>query len=240
LQEQILFRSHQIPSNYTFQFNNEFEEIYLKTDDKTVKLHGLHFKSIEQKGIVLFFHGNGGTVNEWGQNADFYTNLGYDIFYLDYRTYGKSGGKIENEKQLINDAQLAYDFVKTKFNEDKIILSGTSMGTGMAAQIAAANQPKLLLLNSPYSSLEKRVREIVFFLPKFLIKYKFKTIDYLDQVNCPIYVFHGDHDLTIPHSHALTLKAKHDKINLTILEDFGHNVASSEEYKLQMNSILEK
>ncbi len=238
LQERLLFHPYQIPVDYRYKFNAEFEEVNLTTEDNII-LNGVHFKVEQPKGIILFFHGNGGTVNEWGQNADFYTNLGYDIFYLDYRTYGKSGGQIKNEKQLINDAQLAYDFVKTKFSEDKIIVSGTSMGSGMATQIAAANQPRLLLLNCPFSSLERRIQEIMFFLPKFLIKYKFKTIDYLNQVHCPIYIFHGDNDSTIPHSHSLQLKEKYDKINLTVLAGFEHNnIPSSEEYILKMMDIL--
>jgi pimeloyl-ACP methyl ester carboxylesterase len=239
MQEKLLFHPYQIPTDYTYQFSAEFEEINLNSNDNDLILNGLHFKSVEKKGIVLFFHGNGGTVNDWGEGADFYTSLGYDIFYFDYRGYGKSGGKIKSEKQLMNDAKAAYEYVKTKFSEDKIIVSGTSIGTGMASQIAAVNNPRLLLLNTPYSSLVKLIRQKMKIVPSFLVKYKFKTTDYIESINCPIYVFHGDNDVVIPHSHSLELKANHSKINLNIAEGFGHNdITSSKLYNSKMITIL--
>ena len=40
---------------------------------------------------------------------------------LDYRGYGKSEGHIGSQKQVYNDMQKAYDYVKTRYDESKII-----------------------------------------------------------------------------------------------------------------------
>lgn len=238
IQEKLLFFPYQLPQNYQYQFDGLFEEINLKTKDRTT-LHGVHFKVEKPKGVVLFLHGNGGTVNDWGQDASFYTNLGYDIFYLDYRGYGKSGGKIKNEKQLITDAQLVYDCLKELYNESEIIVSGTSIGTGIAVQLAANNQPKMLFLNAPYASLQQVIKEKMRIVPNFIIKYKLKSEVFISKINCPIVAFHGDKDEVIPNHHSEQLKAKFPKIQLTILKGFGHNnIPNSEKYIRIMTDIL--
>ncbi|MFK7948667.1 MAG: alpha/beta hydrolase [Saprospiraceae bacterium] len=238
IQEKLLFFPYELPQNHQYNFNDFFEEINLEAKDGTT-LHGVHFKVEKPKGVILFLHGNGGTINDWGQGAGFYTNLGYDIFYLDYRGYGKSGGKIKSEPQLITDAQLVYDYLKQHFSESDIIVSGTSIGTGMAVQLAANNQPKLLFLNVPYASLQQVIKEKIPFVPNFIIKYKLKSEQFISKIDCPIYAFHGDKDDVIPHHHSEQLKKKYSKIQLTILKDFGHNnIPSSEEYIRQMTEIL--
>ncbi|MGB0929946.1 MAG: alpha/beta hydrolase, partial [Chitinophagales bacterium] len=154
-------------------------------------------------------------------------------------SYGKSDGKVSSEKQLVKDAQFAYDYLKEGYAENSIIVSGTSIGTGIAARIAAQNEPHKLLLNSPYFSLQSLIQEKVKIVPSFLIKYKLKTYQHLKQVKCPITVFHGDKDEVIPHQHSLQLQEKYPQIDLYILEGFGHNdLSNSRKYIFQMREIL--
>lgn len=238
IQEKLLFHPTKLPKDYTFVFNNDFDEIDLKTNDGII-LNAIHFKSKQKKGAVLFLHGNGGTINDWGHGYKLYTENGYDVLYLDYRGYGKSEGKIKSEPQLIEDAQLAYDHLKNDFLENEIIISGTSIGTGMATILASKNNPKKLLLNSPYSNLSKLILEKVKIVPKPIIKYKLESDKYFSEINCPIYSFHGDKDRIIPIHHSYKLKEKYDKIDLTILIGYGHSFPNSPEYVKKMNSILE-
>jgi len=239
LQEKLLFFPSKLPKDYTFQFPQKFEEINLKTKDN-FELNGVLFKAKNSKGVVLFLHGNGGSIETWGLGADFYLENNYDIFYLDYRGYGKSEGSIKSEKQMIGDGQLAYDFLKKHYQENHIILSGTSMGTGIATQLAQRNNPKTLLLNAPYFSLESLIIETVKVIPYFIIRYKFKTYQYLQDVSCPIFIFHGKEDKTIPCQHSEKLKKVKPEAKLYIIENFGHNdLMSSIKFQEEMKKILE-
>lgn len=235
-QEKLLFHPTKLSKDYTFIFNDEFEEVNLKTKDG-IRLNGVHFKSKKKVGAVLFLHGNGGAINGWGQTSKLYIGEGYDVFYLDYQSYGKSEGEIKSEFALIKDAQLAYDYLKKHFEEDNIIISGTSIGTGIAAILAAENNPKKLILNSPYSSLSELIMEKVKIIPKPLIKYKLETDKYLNKIDCPIYLIHGDEDEIIPLSHSLKLKKLYGKIDLTILKGYGHNNITASE--LYLNKVVE-
>ena len=94
---------------------------------------------------------------------------------IDYRGYGKSQGHINSEQQFLEDVQLAYDFVKKRYPENKIIVLGYSIGTGAAANVTANNHPCLLILQAPYYSLTDMMRHKYSIIPTFILKYKFET-----------------------------------------------------------------
>lgn len=228
LQERLIFFPEVLSAKHQFRFAHSFEEVWLQTDGEE-KIHGIWFEKSDAKGRVLFLHGNAGSVAGWGDLASLYLYNGYSVFFLDYRGYGKSHGSISSEKQLVADAQLAYDWLRNQSPQGKMVISGTSIGTGIATQIAAKNPVDLLLLNSPYSALQDLIREKYSIVPPFLIKYKLLTRQYVEQVDCPIVIFHGQQDDLIPPSHAIKLKELKTDIQLHIYPDLGHNDLSADQ-----------
>jgi len=107
------FPGAHLPKSYQFQFPQKFEEVNLKTSD-SAHLNALLFKAENSKGVILYLHRNSGALKRWGGVSSMYTNLGYDVFILDYRGYGKSSGQIESEGQLFSDVQTAYNYLKTR------------------------------------------------------------------------------------------------------------------------------
>ncbi len=239
-QEKFLFHPYRLNESYQFQFQHDFEEVVLQSEDGK-KLHHLHFKNAAPKGVVLFLHGNGGTLRRWGMGHRLFTDIGYDVLYSDYRGYGKSQGKIDSEEQMIADAQLAYDYLKQSYPEDQIVLSGTSMGTGVATQLAATNNPARLLLTSPYASLKRLVGEKLPFFPISLLRYPMNSEQHILKVKCPVDIFHGDKDLLIPYHHAEKLQEVYPSANLHKLVGCGHRVrVHRKDYRSAVRNSLEK
>ncbi len=239
LQEKFLFKPTKLPQDYSFHYNMPFEEINLNTADG-VALNLLHFKAKDAKGAVLFLHGNGGSMADCAFSADLYLQNNYDVLYLDYRGYGKSGGAIKSEEQMIDDGQLTYDYLKQYFPENQIIILGMSMGTGIATSLATRNSPAKLVLNAPYFSLKSLIREKMPIVLDFIIKYKFDTAVHLEKVKCPVIIFHGDKDVLIPIRHSQKLKEKHPDIQFHVLKNTTHNdLILNENYEPLMNEILQ-
>lgn len=239
VQEKIFFRPTKLSKKYQFQFPNKFEEINLLVEDD-IQLNTILFKSNETKGVILFFHGNAGAINRWGQGSGLYVENNYDVLYVDYRGYGKSDGKIISENQLIKDGQKVYDYLKEIYKEENIIVSGTSIGSGIAAQIAIKNNPKKLILNSPYTSFESLIKEKAIIVPGILMKYKLRTGEYIKETDLPIIIFHGNNDNLVPYKHSLKLKKLNPKIQLHTLEGYGHNnISQSPKFIAEMNQILD-
>ena len=236
-QEKLIFFPAKLSKDHIFTFHN-FEEINFKVEGG-ITINAVLFTSRQSKGVVFFLHGNAGSIAGWGQGASLYVENGYDVLYLDYRGYGKSAGHIESEKQLIDDAQIVYDYLQKKYSEKKIIVSGTSIGTGIAAKIASRNNPRGLILCSPYYSLKTLIKEKVPIAPAFIIKYSLDTYKFLQKVKCPITILHGSKDEIIPVKHAVDLKKMHPKVDLTIIGGYGHNdLSGSEEYVNKWSTLL--
>jgi pimeloyl-ACP methyl ester carboxylesterase len=86
--EQQLFPGAKLDKEFHYEFKEKFIELTIKTEDN-YKLNGLLLKTNRSKGVIFYLHGSNGALNTWGKIAPVYTNLGYDIFILDYRGYGK-------------------------------------------------------------------------------------------------------------------------------------------------------
>jgi pimeloyl-ACP methyl ester carboxylesterase len=239
-QEKLIFYPNKLTKDYIFYYPQPFEELHIKTKDNAV-LSALLFKAIGNKGVIFYLHGNAGSLESWGDAAKTYTAIGYDVFMLDYRGYGKSDAVISSEQQLYNDVQTAYDTVKARYSEDKIVVLGYSIGTGAAAKTASTNHPRLLILQAPYYSLTDMMRHTYPIIPTFILKYKFPIDAYLPKCTMPIVIFHGDNDEVIYYNSSVKLKQLMKPADTLItLHGQGHNgITENEDYKKALVQILQ-
>lgn len=235
----MVFQSALLPKEYQFDYQSKFEEINIKSFDG-VNLNGLLFKAEKSKGLIFYLHGNAGTLESWGKIAKTYTNLGYDIFILDYRSFGKSEGEIENEEQLNKDIAVVYKILKKRYPENKIIITGYSIGSGLAVILAFENKPKALILQSPYYSFTELSSIRVPFFPDFMKKFHLETFRYLPKVKAPIYIFHGIDDQLISCSNSVRLNKLLDfKGHLCALKGQGHiGMNENNDFQNQLKIIL--
>lgn len=239
-QERLLFLPTVLAQDYEYQFNYPFEELFFKTDENAV-INAIHFKLEKPKGVVLFFHGNAGDLSRWGTLAEYFVEKQYDVLVMDYRTFGKSKGKL-SEKALFHDAQYCYDYLKDKYNEEDILVYGRSLGTGMATFIASKNNPKLLILETPfYSILDVAQSRFPMFPVKHILKYKLLSYQYVKGIECPILMLHGTKDRVVPYESAKKLFEVSSKKNTTFVTIEGGNhgdLNTFDVYLQQMENAL--
>lgn len=239
LQEKFIFIPDKLDKGYRYNFSQDFEEIYIKTKDET-KLNGLLFKANNPKGLIFYLHGNAGALDSWGSLAPLYTNdLGYDLFILDYRGFGKSEGQIESETQLFEDVQAAYNSIKERYSEDQIIVLGYSIGTCPATWLSSTNNPRMLILQAPYYSLTSVIQNISPLTPEFLIRYKLETYKYIKDCQMPVIIFHGNLDKVISYDNSLQLeKLLKPTDRLITLKGEGHNeITDNKHYQDELSKI---
>ncbi len=204
-QEKLIFYSSELPNDYQFSFQSEYEELFLTAEDGAV-LNGLYFKAKNPKGVILYNHGNAGELDTWGQWGELLVNrYSYDVVVWDYRGYGKSTGK-RQQQAMLDDGFLFYEYCKQLYSEDKIILYGRSLGGFFATHLAKSKASKGLVLESTPASLQEVAKEKYPFLPiKWLLKYKFKNTDNISAISTPTYVIHGTDDDLVPFEHGQRL-----------------------------------
>ncbi|MDJ0365291.1 alpha/beta fold hydrolase [Hymenobacter sp. H14-R3] len=241
-QETLLFYPRKLPATYQFRLPGRYAELPIITLDG-VRLSGLLFKADAPKGLVFFLHGNAGSLAEWGQLAATYTRLGYDVFMLDYRGYGKSTGTITSQAQLLADVEVSYQQVVANHDESQVVIAGYSLGTGPATWLAARHRSRRLLLHAPYYSLADMAAHTIPvwpILPGFLLRYPMPTNEFIRQVSAPIVLVHGDHYELIPYNSSVRLKAllKPGDQLLTI-RGGGHNgLTATPQYQQALPNIL--
>ena len=238
-QEKLIFAGEKTPKNFEYEFGGNWKERTFNIDD--VKLNAVHFKVENPEGVVLYFHGNAGSLTSWGYVGLDFTKLNQDVVVYDYRGYGKSEGQHTSEKQLLADAQFIYDEVKREYGEGKITVYGRSLGSGIASYLAMQNNPKTLVLETPYTSLNRLGGEIY---PKFitnLMKYKLPIFEFIPKIKCPIYLFHGTSDPLIGYHHSEELVAANPKLKLYTLKEGTHNnLPEFPEYHIALAEIFSK
>lgn len=217
------FRPEHLAPHFTYKYSFPFEELNFEMEDGG-KINAIHFKVPNTRGIVYYLKGNSKSIKGWGKFAKDFLSNGYDFFMIDYRGFGKSSGK-RNQQKVFSDAQYIYKWLAQTYPENQIVLYGRSLGTGIAARIASWNNPRMLILDSPYFSFYYNTRRYLFFTPlKWLLKYDMRTDQYLKGVQCPVHIIHGTNDKLITYRQSEKLKALYpDKITLHPIQNGKHN-----------------
>ncbi|MBX2974206.1 MAG: alpha/beta hydrolase [Flavobacteriales bacterium] len=206
LQERFIFIRFRTPKRYVYRFPQPFEERYMEGEDGA-RLHALHFRAEAPRGVVLYFHGNTGSVRRWGKFAPRFVRMGYDVLMPDPRGYGKSRGEL-SEAALIADADAWYEELLKEYDEQRIVVLGRSLGSGLATPVAARHKPRMLILETPFANLYDVAMNYLPILPyRLLLRYPFRNDKAIRRVTCPVYILHGKFDATVPYASALKLYA---------------------------------
>ena len=222
-QDFLFFRPERLPQWFTYEYPFPFTEVDFEMEDGGF-VNALHFQVPNSKGVVFYIKGNSRSIKGWGKFARDFVGKGFDFFILDYRGFGKSRGR-RTENILYSDLQQVYKWLSARYGEERIILYGRSLGSGLAARIASWNQASMLILDCPYYSFLYQVQRLGFFLPvRWLLRYHVRTDRFIKKIESPIYILHGRKDRLIPYRQSEMLQAlAPNKVRLFAIEGAGHN-----------------
>ena len=228
LQDDFLFQSTPLPADYKFAFKDSFEEQQLQINNSTM-IDIIKFApaaGMQKKGVVIYCHGNYENINHYAYVAPNFTKHGYAVWMMDYPGYGKSTGTL-TEDSLYYEVLQVYKIARGMgYTPDSIIIYGRSLGSGLAAQLASVRDCKMLILESPYYSINNLCSHYAWIYPiSLMIHYKIPTNEYLKKVTAPVIIFHGTDDGTIPYSNAEKLRDEVFKKGDTLIpiEGGDHN-----------------
>jgi hypothetical protein len=183
-------------------------------------------KAMPGEPTLLYFHGNAGSLAIRAERIHRFMGEGWGVYMMAYRGYAGGTGS-PSEAANIADARLAYDaLVSEGVAPASIILYGESLGTGVAARIAA-DQPATagVILDAPYTSTVEVARRVYPFLPvSALLKDRYETRNYIGQVKIPLLILHGERDPVIPVDMGRELaKLANEPKRLVTLPNAGHS-----------------
>lgn len=174
------------------------DEFVFETPDGE-RIVAWYAKAAEGHPTLLYFHGNAGSLETRQERIRKYSQRGFGVFMMTYRSYGGSTGA-PSEKANVADAKQAYEeLVKLGVKPSDIIVYGESLGTGIAVQVAGAKPVAGVILDAPYTALVD-VAEVHYpRLPsRSFMTDRYETLRHLPRVEAPLLIIHGKEDRVVP------------------------------------------
>jgi uncharacterized protein len=173
------------------------EEVVLDSTDGA-RVIVWHVPARGEKPVVVYFHGNGGSLRMRAARFRALTDDGTGLVALSYRGYAGSTGS-PTENGLIADGEAAYGFAAARYPAERIVLWGESLGSGVAVAIAAGHKVAGVVLDAPFTSAADVASLVYWFLPvQLLMKDPFHSDQRIRDVKAPLLILHGERDRVVP------------------------------------------
>jgi len=185
-----------------------FEELTIKSSDGVdlaawwIEQKPTNTAPDTRRPVLLYSHGNGATLPQLAHVAKLFYDLDLDVLLYDYRNYGRSARSKDglSEDAIALDALAAREFIDQRAPGRPVIYWGHSLGSSVAARLAATRPPDGLVLEGAFTSMFGMARERYPWLPifPFMVFDKFATSEYLSDYTAPLLVMHSEFDSIIP------------------------------------------
>lgn len=151
-------------------------------------------------GAAIFFGGNSQEISH--AVAEIPDKLGLAGAGLNYRGFGDSEGK-PSAAALRADALVAFDAASERLGipPERWVVIGRSLGSHMAAHLAANRPVAGLVLITPFDSVTSVAsRRYPIFPVKLMLRHPFDTVAETASITVPTLVIRAEHDSVIPAS----------------------------------------
>ena len=207
------------PPESTYDISEKGVVTFQGDDSNTIA--AIYYPAKSTNDFTIFFcHGNAEDIGIRVPIFQMLNELGYGVFAFDYRGYGLSSGK-PTEKNTYEDSETAFSYLTKNLGvpPDKIILHGQSLGGGVAIPLAVKHKVAGLIVESSFVTAFRVLTRI----PIYPFD-KYKNIDKIKNVHCPILFIHGLKDRLISPGHGKKLFEAANEPKLCYwVEEAGHN-----------------
>ncbi len=200
-----------------------FAEVILTAQDG-IKTRALYKPASLGKPTVIYWHGNGDSLLGSLAGNRLLEAEGYGVMLPEYRGYGGNEGN-PSEFGFYQDGRAAIAFLQSEgIAAGELIISGYSIGSGTAVQMATEHRPAALLLNAPFRSLTDIAADAVPWAPvRWLIRDRFDNEGKIGALTMPILITHGAADTLIPPANGQALYRAAKDAEFLLFEGLGHN-----------------
>jgi len=237
-QAHFIFRPERIIFKTPAEYQLPFDDVYVKVNDDNGKNERIHAWWIpaENPGdrYLLYLHGSALNIGANITHARRFHQMGFSVFLISYRGYGKSDGTFPTEAQVYADAQAAWTYlIEQKGIDPKaIFIYGHSLGGAVAIQLAIDNPAAGgLIVEAAFTSIADMARRIPkyrIFPLELIVHERFDSIEKVGRLQPPVLYIHGTDDKLVPSEMSSELyKRTASSKQLKFIPGGGHNNSAS-------------
>ena len=217
------------------------EKVNIKTSDNINLLGWYHEKNLKEFKTLIFFHGNAGSLENRIHKLNHFKDMNVNFLIIAWRGFSGNSGE-PSENGLYKDGKSAIDWlIKKGISEQKLILYGESLGTGVAVHLAQNRNFSGVILETPFTSMIDAAKTFYPYIPvKLLLKDKFENYKKIKNINSPILIMHGEADQIVPFSMGKKLYEIANKPKYSYFTKYdNHMMEYDEKLILALKSFLE-
>lgn len=201
------------------------EQFSVSAPDGT-KLQGIYLAPARGAGdgiLILSFAGNATNAQDLAERLRI-TFPEHSIVAFHYRGYRPSTG-IAGAEAMAEDAPLVFDEVVRRYRPQRVVAVGVSLGSGVAASLAARRPLAGAILVTPFDSLKNVAREIYWWLPvSLLMRHDLDSVASLAAAQVPVAIIAAERDSLVRPRRTEALRgAALDLRHDVTLEGASHN-----------------
>lgn len=150
---------------------------------------------------VVYLHGNGSDLATIAPLADLVTGAGLPFAAVEYPGYGPAGAQRTTERSVLDATRRGLAHLAAKgVGADRVVLVGESLGSAVAARMAAEGRGARLVLVSPFTSMTAMYRRVtrVSRWPARLVPDRYETDALAARIAVPTLLVHGADDALVP------------------------------------------
>jgi alpha-beta hydrolase superfamily lysophospholipase len=224
--------------------NYAFDEHWIPLSENGHKLHAWWLKSDKPDApVVLYLHGARWNLTGSVTRIDRWRQLGFSVFAVDYRGFGKSSDVAPTEAYAYEDAEAAWDYLAKLAPGKRRFIVGHSLGGAIAVELARRRpEASGLVLEATFTSVSDMIDQSAWgFLPVGLIlTQKFDTLSKIADVKMPVLVTHGTRDSIVPFAMGERLYAAvHAPKRFIKVEGAGHHNLSGAAFDQYRQALTE-
>ena len=232
---------HPNENNYlddNIEFN--YEEVRIETENNIELKSWFINKDLKKNKTLVFFHGNAGNLLNRVHKLNKLNKLDINILIVSWRGFSGNYGK-PTEKNLYFDANQSIKWLNDRgIKNDRIILYGESLGTGVAVELAKNNSFNSVILESPFTSITNAAKIYYPYLPvNLLLKDKYDSLNKIDKITDPVLIMHGMQDNVVPFSMGVELFNKANQPKYSFFpEDDDHMMNYNDQLISRIKSFI--
>jgi len=229
--EILMFLFHPRPEWGSPRSTGSSEDLLIPVE-RDVAIGARFHRAGNQAPTILFFHGNGEIVADYDDLSQLYLNEGINFLPVDYRGYGRSGGR-PTITAMMRDAHVVFSFVQEMLEERghtaPFILMGRSLGSASVLELAAHYQDRVdgLVVESGFAYSQPLLRLLGVDMDALGVREEdgFRNRDKISAFEKPTLVIHAEHDhiIPLPEGQALYDASPATDKRLLIIPGANHN-----------------